>query len=146
MIINAVNVFSAQACTCMRLACITKPICRLKRLFSFWPLKVMAPVLRMALHTAYLLECKQIHDFNALWHGSRHTGGQASWKGAYLCALEPMMLRSVVFPLPLGPIKANTSFGRQQPVMLNRICRSRRHVTGAHLCCNCNVEAVLASS
>lgn len=56
---NTINVFSTQACACMRLACITKPICRLKRLFSFCPLNVMAPVLRMALHAAYLLECKQ---------------------------------------------------------------------------------------
>jgi len=30
--------------------CMTKPICLLKRLFSFWPLKVTAPVLRIALH------------------------------------------------------------------------------------------------
>lgn len=37
---------------CMGLACITNPICRLKRLFNFCPLNVMAPVLRMALHAA----------------------------------------------------------------------------------------------
>ncbi len=30
--------------------CMTNPICLLKRLFSFWPLNVTAPVLRIALH------------------------------------------------------------------------------------------------
>ncbi len=33
-----------------RVTCMTKPICLLKRLFSFWPLKVTAPALRIALH------------------------------------------------------------------------------------------------
>ena len=58
----------------------------------------------------------------------QHTTGKASPHVGYLCALDPIILRSVVLPLPLGPIKARTSFGRQQPVMLNRICKSSIHV------------------
>lgn len=47
------------------------------------------------------------------------------------------MLSKVVFPLPDGPIRANTSFGRQQPVMSYRICKQKKvnqHTTMTPVC------------
>lgn len=125
------------------LACITNPSCLLKRLFSFCPLKVTAPVLRMALHEALpgcsakhrgcqfvrgSLAQSNIDDVRLRWTtllaapANNGSTSKDSMHAFYLCALEPMMLRSVVLPLPDGPIRASTSFGRQQPVMLKRIC------------------------
>ena len=111
--------------------CSTKPTCRLARLVSFSPLKVGDPFIVRALHT----HITQSGNLTCLYFCCDYASGDGScqrmgWikschvyplqsvsghfksvRSAYVGALPPSMLSSVVFPDPEGPMSASTSPG-----------------------------------
>jgi hypothetical protein len=111
--------------------CSTKPTCRLARLVSFSPLKVGDPFIVRALHTHITQSGNLTRLYFCCHYASGDEGCQRmgwiksghvypmqsvsghfeSGRSAYVGALPPRMLSSVVFPDPEGPMSASTSPG-----------------------------------
>lgn len=133
----------------------TNPICRLKRLLSFCPLNVTAPVLRIALHTITSHGITSYKPFtlkNKLWHvqqlqeatraashAMRQLGG--AWNAGFVTSLSILSGASPLQVMVTSCVTTAFSISDQQPwqligyeVRTSTVCRAlvQKHVISQH--------------